>query len=88
MITHRPVLKGAVFVMVLVRRGAAPCGSSGRTQQSSPTDLVVMTVLTVVPMVAALYLALWHSSIRCDPTFHRRAAPTGRHRAAATTQQP
>jgi RsiW-degrading membrane proteinase PrsW (M82 family) len=63
MITHRPVLKGAVFVMVLVMWVAALAAlvwfyGAGRNNPS-PTDLVVMTVLTVVPMVAALYLALW-----------------------------
>jgi hypothetical protein len=64
MITHRPVLKAAVLVMVLVMWMAALASlvwfyGAGRNNPS-PTDLVVMTVLTVVPMVTALHLALRH----------------------------
>jgi hypothetical protein len=62
MITHRPILKAAVFVMVLVMWMAALAAlvwfyGAGRNNPS-PTDLVAMTVLTVVPMVTALNLAL------------------------------
>jgi hypothetical protein len=62
MITHRPVLKAAVLVMVLVMWMAALAAlvwfyGAGRNNPS-PTDLVVMTVLTVVPMVTALHLAV------------------------------
>jgi len=69
MITRRPVLKGAVFVIVLVMWMAALATlvwfyGAGR-KNPSPTDLVVMTVLTVLPMVTALYLALRH--VACPP---------------------
>jgi RsiW-degrading membrane proteinase PrsW (M82 family) len=59
MITHRPVLKAAVLVMVRVMWMAALVWFYGAGRNNpSPTDLVVMTVLTVVPMVTALHLAL------------------------------
>jgi hypothetical protein len=62
MITHRPILKAAVFVTVLVMWVAALASlvwfyGAGRNNPS-PTDLVAMTVLTVVPMVTTLHLAL------------------------------
>ena len=64
MITRRPVLKRAVLVMVLVMWVAALASlvwlyGAGR-DNPTPTDLMVMTVLTVAPMVMALYLALRH----------------------------
>jgi uncharacterized membrane protein YdbT with pleckstrin-like domain len=64
MITCRPILKAAVFVLVLIMWMAALAAlvwsyGAGRNNPS-PTDLVVMTVVTVVPMVAALHLALRH----------------------------
>ncbi len=64
MITCRPLLKAAVFVLVLIMWMAALAAlvwfyGAGRNNPS-PTDLVVMIVATVVPMGAALHLALRH----------------------------
>ena len=83
MITHRPILKRVAFVMVLVMWVMALASlvwlyGTGR-DNPSPTDLVVMTVLTVVPMVTALHLALRHVTrpLRSDfsvPHAGRRAA--------------
>jgi hypothetical protein len=62
MITRRPILKQAVFVMVLVMWVLALASlvwlyGVGR-DNPTPTDLVVMIVLMVAPMMAALYLYL------------------------------
>jgi hypothetical protein len=62
MITRRPILKRAVFVMVLVMWVVALASlvwlyGAGR-DNPTPTDLVVMIVLMVAPMIAALHLAL------------------------------
>ena len=61
MITRRPILKRAVFVMVLVMWVMALASlvwlyGAGR-DNPTPTDLVVMIVLMVAPMIAALHLA-------------------------------
>jgi len=61
MITRRPFLKRAVFVMVLVMWVMALASlvwlyGAGR-DNPTPTDLVVMIVLMVAPMIAALHLA-------------------------------
>jgi hypothetical protein len=61
MITRRPVLKRAVFVMVLAMWVVALASlvllyGAGR-DNPTPTDLVVMIVLMLAPMIAALYLA-------------------------------
>ena len=61
MITRRPVLKRAVFVMVLAMWVVALASlvllyGAGR-DNPKPTDLVVMIVLMVAPMIAALHLA-------------------------------
>ena len=60
MITRRPILKRAVFVMVLVMWVMALASlvwlyGAGR-DNPTPTDLVVMIVLMVAPMIAALHL--------------------------------
>jgi hypothetical protein len=62
MITRRPILRRVAFVMVLVMWVMALAAlvwlyGTGR-DNPTPTDLVVMIVLTVVPMVTALHLAL------------------------------
>jgi uncharacterized membrane protein YdbT with pleckstrin-like domain len=73
MITRRPVLKRAVLVMVLVMWIMALASlvwlyGAGR-DNPTPTDLMVMTVLTVAPMVTALYLALRHVMHPLRPGF-------------------
>jgi hypothetical protein len=65
MITRRPILKRAVFVMVLVMWVLALASlvwlyGAGR-DNPTPTDLVVMIVLMVAPMIAALHLAFGHA---------------------------
>jgi hypothetical protein len=65
LITRRPVLKPAVFVVVLVMWAAAFASlvwlyGAGR-DNPTPTDLVVMTVLMVAPMIAGLQQALRHA---------------------------
>jgi hypothetical protein len=62
LITRRPVLKPAVFVVVLMMWTAAFASlvwlyGAGR-DNPTPTDLVVMTVLMVAPLIAGLQQAL------------------------------
>jgi RsiW-degrading membrane proteinase PrsW (M82 family) len=73
MITRQPILKRAVLVMVLVMWIMALASlvwlyGAGR-DNPTPTDLVVMTVLTVAPMVTALHLALRHVMRPLQPGF-------------------
>jgi len=61
MITRRPILKRVAFVMVLVMWVMALASlvwlyGAGR-DNPTPTDLVVMIVLMIAPMIAALDLA-------------------------------
>jgi hypothetical protein len=62
MVTRRPVLKLAVFMLVLVMWvGAFATLVSlfgGGRNNPTPADLVVMTVMLVAAMVAALHLAV------------------------------
>jgi hypothetical protein len=83
MITRRPILKRAVFVMVLVMWVVALASlvwlyGAGR-DNPTPTDLVVMIVLMVAPMIAALHLALgralrWLPGFTGKPRISPRAA--------------
>jgi peptidoglycan/LPS O-acetylase OafA/YrhL len=62
LLTRRPMLKPAVFAIVLVMWVAALASlvwlyGAGR-DNPTPTDLVVMTVLIVVPMIAGVQQAL------------------------------
>ena len=73
MITRRPILKRAVFVMVLVMWVMALASlvwlyGTGR-DNPSPTDLVVMIVLMVAPMIAALHLAFGRALRPLRPGF-------------------
>jgi hypothetical protein len=81
MITRRPILKRAVFVMVLVMWVVALASlvwlyGAGR-DNPTPTDLLVMIILMVAPMIAALYLALGRAWRRLQPGFAglRRTSP-------------
>jgi len=73
MITRRPILKRAVFVMVLVMWVMALASlvwlyGAGR-DNPTPTDLVVMIVLMVAPMIAALHLAFGRALRPLRPGF-------------------
>jgi hypothetical protein len=73
MITRRPILKRAVFVMVLVMWVVALASlvwlyGAGR-DNPTPTDLVVMIILLVAPMIAALHLASGRALRRLRPGF-------------------
>ena len=73
MITRRPILKRAVFVMVLVMWVVALASlvwlyGAGR-DNPTPTDLVVMIVLMVAPMIAALHLAFGRALRPLRPGF-------------------
>jgi hypothetical protein len=73
MITRRPILKRAVFVMVLVMWVVALASlvslyGAGR-DNPTPTDLVVMIILMVAPMIAALHLASGRALRRLRPGF-------------------
>jgi hypothetical protein len=78
MIARRPILKQAVFVMVLVMWVLALASlvwlyGAGR-DNPTPTDLVVMIVLMVAPMMAALYLASGRALRRLPPGFAGRSS--------------
>jgi hypothetical protein len=73
MITRRPILKRAVFVMVLAMWVVALASlvwlyGAGR-DNPTPTDLVVMIILMVAPMIAALHLASGRALRRLRPGF-------------------
>ncbi len=73
MITRRPILKRAVFVMVLAVWVVALASlvwlyGAGR-DNPTPTDLVVMIILLVAPMIAALHLASGRARRRLRPAF-------------------
>jgi hypothetical protein len=78
MITRRPTLKQAAFVMVLVMWVFALASlvwlyEAGR-DNPTPTDLVVMIVVMVAPMMAALYLASGRALRRLRPGFAGRSS--------------
>jgi hypothetical protein len=73
MITRRPILKRAVFVMVLAMWIVALASlvwlyGAGR-DNPTPTDLMVMIILLVAPMIAALHLASGRAWRRLRPGF-------------------